>query len=96
MSQKRDMGHPFGGGVSEERGLLEDPAASSYFVALVEDGGLAGGDGALGVVEDGFDVVGCEDSERGGGGLVAVADLDGHADGLGGLGDGDPVEAVGG
>ena len=27
---------------------------------------------------------------------MAVADFDGHADGLGGFGDGDPVEAVGG
>ena len=33
--------------------------------------------------------------EGGGGGLVAVADLDGDADGLGGFGDGDPVEAIG-
>ena len=47
------MGHP------DFRALcLEDPAAAGYFVVLVEDGGLAGGDGALGLVEDGFDGVG--------------------------------------
>jgi hypothetical protein len=38
---------------------LDDPAAADYFVAVVEDGGLAGGDGALGLVEGGedFDLV---------------------------------------
>jgi hypothetical protein len=34
-------------------------------------------------------------AEGGHGGLVAMADLDADADGLGELGDGDPVEAVG-
>jgi len=34
---------------------LDDPAAADYFVAVVEDGGLAGGDGALGFVEGGKD-----------------------------------------
>ena len=90
MSQKRDMGHP---DLGEE---LEDPTAAGYFVVLVEDCGLAWGDGALGLVEDGFDGVGGGDAEGCGGGLVAVADLDGHADWLSGFGDGDPVEAVGG
>jgi hypothetical protein len=30
---------------------LNDPCASDYFFSLVEDGGVAGGDGALGLVE---------------------------------------------
>ena len=34
---------------------LDDPAAANYFVTVVEDGGLAGGYGALGVVEGGED-----------------------------------------
>ncbi len=37
--------------------LLHDPAAAYYLVFLVEDGGLAGGDGALGFVEGGVDEV---------------------------------------
>jgi hypothetical protein len=46
--------------------MLDDPTAAGYFVALVEDGGLAWGDGALGVVEGGFDQVFIDDAERGG------------------------------
>ena len=34
---------------------LEDPAAAYYLVLLVEDGGLAWCDGALGFVEVGLD-----------------------------------------
>jgi hypothetical protein len=75
---------------------LEDPAAAGYFVALVEDCGLAWCDGALRLVEGGFDLVVPDDAEGCGGWLVAVADLDSHADGLCGFGDGDPIEAVGG
>lgn len=74
---------------------LDDPAAAGYFVALIENGGLAGGDGALGFVEGGLDAVGGGDAEGGGGGFVAVADFDGDADAFAGLGDRDPVEAVG-
>ncbi len=40
---------------------LEDPAAAGDFVALVKDSGLAGGDGALGLVEECFDGVGAGD-----------------------------------
>jgi len=73
----------------------DDPAAPGDLVALVEDGGLAGGDGALGVVEGGLDEVFGDDAQGSWGGFVAVADFDGYADGLGGFGDGDPIEAVG-
>lgn len=74
---------------------LEDPAAAYYLVLLVEDGGLAGGDGALGFVEVGVDFGVVEAGEGGQGGLVAMADLDADADGVGELWDGYPVEAVG-
>ena len=77
---------------------LHDPAAAYYLVLLVEDGGLAGGDGSLGVVEGGVDYVAAGSGEGGGGWGVAVADLDVYADAFAGfeVGDGDPVEAVGG
>ena len=35
---------------------LEDPAAADDFVVLIKDGGLAGCDRALGLVEDGEDI----------------------------------------
>ena len=35
----------------------DDPAATDYFVFLIENGGLAGGNGALRFVEDGVDGV---------------------------------------
>ena len=73
---------------------LENPAATGYFVALIKDGGLAGSDGALGLVEDGLDAVLVCDAERGGRWLVAVADFDADADRLGGCGNGDPVETI--
>ena len=74
-----------------------DPAASDYLVFLIEDGGLAGGDGALGFVEEGVDGVFVDAAERGHGGGMAVADFGADADGFafGEAGDGDPVEAVG-
>jgi hypothetical protein len=39
------------------RGGLYDPAAAGYVVAIVEDGGLAGSYGALGLVKQGADEV---------------------------------------
>ncbi len=33
------------------RKALDDPAAADYLILLIEDGGLAGGDGSLGLVE---------------------------------------------
>src|SRR5882757_4651238 len=76
---------------------LDDPTASGYLVFLIEDGGLAGGDGALGLVEEGVDgvVVGAAGCGHGGGvgGGGLGADADGFA--FGEAGDGDPVEAIG-
>ena len=59
-----------------------DPAAADYLVFLIEDGGLAGGDGTLGLVEEGVDGVFVDAGEGGHGGGVAVADLDADADGF--------------
>jgi len=53
---------------------LDDPTASDYLVFLIEDGGLAGGDGALGLVEEGVDGMVVDAAERGHGRGVAVAD----------------------
>src|SRR5882762_9791169 len=76
---------------------LDDPTASDYLVFLIEDGGLAGGDGALGLVEEGVDGMVVDAAERGHGRGVAMADLRADADGFafGEAGDGDPVESVG-
>ena len=51
-----------------------DPTAAEDFVGLVEDGGLAGGEGELGLVEDdggAFPIVG--NADGGGGAVAAVA-----------------------
>ena len=72
-----------------------DPAASDYLVFLIEDGGLAGGDGSLRLIEEGVDGFGVYAGERGHGRGVAMADLNADTDRFGKLGDGDPVEAVG-
>jgi hypothetical protein len=79
------------------RNALYDPTASDYFVFLIEDGGLAGGDGSLGLVEEGVDGVVVDAAERGHGWGVAMADLCADSDGFsfGEAWDGDPVEAVG-
>ena len=74
---------------------LDNPATPDYLVFLIEDGGLAGGDCTLGLVEEGVDGVFVDAGERGHGRSVAVADLGADADWLGEFGDGDPVEAVG-
>ena len=76
---------------------LDDPTASDYLVFLIEDGGLAGGDCTLGLVEEGVDGVVVDAAERGHGRGVAMANLDADANGFvfGEAGDGDPVEAVG-
>src|SRR5215472_955222 len=74
----------------------DDPAAADYFVFVVEDGGLAGGDGALGFVEECVNRVVIDAGEGGHGRGVAMANLGGYADGFafGKAGDGDPVEPV--
>lgn len=74
-----------------------DPAAAYHFVVLIEDGGLAGRDGSLRLVEDGVDLVVAVAVQGGCGGDVAVADLDGHTQlfALVEVRDGDPVEAIG-
>ena len=76
---------------------LADPAAAYYFVVLIEDGGLAGGDGSLRLVEDGVDLVFAVAVQGGCSGDVTVADLNGDAKlfAFVEIGDGDPVEAVG-
>ena len=80
--------------------MLEDPAAADDLILLIEDGGLAWGDGALGFVENGMrgggPVVG--DRARGQGGwlgLMTMAYLGEDADRPGEGWDGDPIEAVG-
>jgi len=77
--------------------LLDNPAAADDLVFLIEDGGLAGGDGSLGLVEESMDGVVIDAAEGGHGRGVAMADLGADADGFafGQAGDGDPVEAVG-
>ncbi len=55
-------------------GDLVDPAAAEDFAVLVKDGGLAGGEGKLGLVEDdsgAFPIVGNADGS--GGAVAAVA-----------------------
>src|ERR1700753_3080087 len=74
---------------------LGDPPTSDHLVFLIEDGGLAGGDRALGLVEEGVDGFGVYAGEGGHGRGVAMADLDADADWFRQLGDRDPVEAVG-
>lgn len=78
-----------------EQERSDDPAAADYFVVVVEDSGLAGGDGALGFVEGGQDFAGFGRLEGGPGGVVAVADFDLDAQGGGERGNADPVEAAG-
>jgi hypothetical protein len=36
---------------------LQNPTAADYFVAIVEDGGVAGGDGALRLIEGDADAI---------------------------------------
>ena len=74
-----------------------DPAAAYYFVVLIEDGGLAGSDGSLRLVEDGVDLVVAVAVQGGCSWDVTMSNLDGDAEffALVEIGDGDPVEAVG-
>src|SRR5882757_7369000 len=105
MGLKRGWMFWWGGrrGLGVTRGMVRgggirsgDPTASDYLIFLIEDGGLAGGDGALGLVEEGVNGVVVDAVERGHGRGVAVADLGADADGFafGEAGDGDPVEAI--
>ena len=59
----------------QSRSFAFDPAAAEDDVAVVENGGLAGGDGALWRVERDARGGGVERLDGGGGGLVLVADF---------------------
>src|ERR1017187_2458570 len=80
-------------------GTLFDPAAAERDLAVIENGALARGDGALGVEEAHLDAVRIGGAREGGGrGGVLVADLDLAADGdalAGGVG-GNHVERFAG
>src|ERR1035438_2631536 len=58
---------------------LCDPAAADHYVAVVEDRSLSGRDGALGLVKRGQDFVFASSLNDGRGGLVAMTNLDRHA-----------------
>ena len=77
-------------------GAVFDPAAAYDNVSIVEDGALAGGDGALRVVEDDLDFVGAGRLDGCWGGLMFVADLDGHMHGLADFVGRDQVHATSG
>src|SRR6266852_5277203 len=70
-----------------------DPAAAEDDVAVVENGGLAGGDGAWWSVESDARSGGVERLDGGGRGFVLVADFYEHAQGGGGRLAGNPVQA---
>src|ERR1022692_2311060 len=79
-------------------GTLFDPAAAERDLAVIENGALARGDGALGVEEAHLDAVRIGGAREGGGrGGVLVADLDlGPDGGSGGQpGDGNPIHLFG-
>src|ERR1019366_9234234 len=79
-------------------GTLFDPAAAERDLAVIENGALARGDGALGGEEAHLDAVGIGGAREGGGrGGVLVADLDlGPDGGSGGQpGDGNPIHLFG-
>ena len=71
-----------------------DPAAAEHEVALIEDGGLTRGDGALGLVEADFHSVTivAERRDGSGSGLMAVTDFDFGAGGRGESGPRDPID----
>jgi hypothetical protein len=78
---------------------LDDPAAAYYFVSVVEDRGLAGGDGSLGVVEGGFYFGLANHADGGRGWFVTVANLRPHSHFAAHFAfepwDGNPVEVAG-
>jgi len=73
---------------------LSNPAAADDGVVLVKDGGLSGCDGALRLAEADADAGGVERVEGGGGGRVAMAELDFDFDGLIEMGEGEPVDVA--
>ena len=74
---------------------LKDPAAAHYDFSVIEYGGLAGGDGALGLVEGRGNFTGSGVLDLGHSWLVAVADFYADAKRLGKRLDGDPVQVAG-
>jgi hypothetical protein len=74
---------------------LVDPAAADDLVPAVEDGGLAGSDGALRLVEESVDAIVAVGPQCSPGRFMAMANLDLHAEFVGETFDGNPVEAVG-
>jgi len=77
-------------------GGLAEPAAADDQVVLEEEGGLAGCDGSLGLVEGELDLAVADGGDGGGRGLMAVSDLGEDAHGFAEVGDADPVELVDG
>jgi len=71
-----------------------DPAAAEDDVAVVEDGGLAGGDGALGRVEGDARSGGVQRLDGGRGGFVLMADFGEGAKRTGRLIAGNPVQGL--
>ena len=67
----------------------DDPTSARDFIAIVEDSGLAGGDGTLRLIEGCADAVAALRMQRRPGRLVSVADLDAdsHLPGLAEAGD---------
>ena len=76
-------------------GGLDDPTAAYDFVAIVEDGRLAGGDGALRSIKRRKNFVLARHFNDGPGWLVAVANLGLDAHGGVERGDGNPVQVAG-
>ncbi len=74
--------------------LLDDPTTTCNLVFLIEDGRLARGNGPLGLIEDGLDAVIPGYAQRRWRRLMAMADLDGNANGLTGFRDGNPIQAI--
>ena len=74
-----------------EGGGLDDPTAAYDFITVVEDGRLAGGDGALRSIKRRKNFVLARHFNSGPGGLVAVADFDLYAHALGESGNADPI-----
>src|SRR5882724_2205850 len=76
-----------------DAGTSADPGAAEDRVAVVEDGGLAGGDGALRGIEGDARGCGVERLDGGGRGLVLVADFGERANRGGRLLAGKPIHA---
>src|SRR6185369_5839478 len=92
IANSRSQGHQVRSLIPFHQVRSAYPAAANDFVAVIEDGRLAGSDGALRLVERGDDFAGDRRLKRSPGGLMAVTDLDFYAHGGGQLGNADPIE----